>query len=122
MAIEWDEIAAGALESIAEAGQPVTLHLPSVDGVYVPGVSFVEGTLAREVTGTGALFGYKQTHIDGTTILHGDQRLLLAPQIEVEPVAGNTMTVGGVRYNVVRVERVAPAGIPVLYKVQLRGV
>ena len=122
MAIEWDEIAEGALESIAEAGQPVTLYLPSVDGVYVPGVGFVEGTPAREVTGTGALFGYKQTHIDGTTILHGDQRLLLAPQIEVEPVAGNTMTVGGVRYNVVRVERVAPAGIPVLYKVQLRGV
>lgn len=120
--IDYAEIAAGALESITEAGQPVTLHIPSVDGGYVPGVGVVEGTPARDVTGTGALFGYKQQHIDGTNILHGDQRLLLAPQIEVAPVAGHTMTVGGVGYNVVRVERVAPAGIPVLYKVQLRGV
>ena len=123
MTIEWDEIAAGALESIEEAGQPVTLHIPGTAvGGYVPGVGVEEDWPARDVTGIGALFGYKQTHIDGTNILHGDQRLLLAPQIEVEPVTGNTMTVGGVRYNVVRCERVAPAGIPVLYKVQLRGV
>ena len=120
MTIEWDEIAAGALESIEEAGQPVTLG--TAGGGYAPGVGVVDEMPACDVTGIGALFGYKQTHIDGTNILHGDQRLLLAPQIEVTPVTGNTMTVGGVRYNVVRVERVAPAGIPVLYKVQLRGV
>ena len=123
MAIDYAEIAAGALESIAEAGQPVTLHvLGTAGGGYAPGAGVVEYMPAIDVTGIGALFGYKQTHIDGTNILHGDQRLLLAPQIEVEPVTGNTMTVGGVRYNVVRCERVAPAGIPVLYKVQLRGV
>lgn len=121
--IDYAEIAAEALESIAEAGQPVTLHIPgTAGGSYVPGVGVVEDTPSRDVTGIGALFGYKQTHIDGTNILHGDQRLLLAPQIEVEPVTGNTITVGGVRYNVVHCERVAPTGIPVLYKVQLRGV
>lgn len=120
--IDYAEIAAEALESIAEAGQPVTLHIPgAAGGGYVPGVGVVEDTPARDVTGIGALFGYKQTHIDGTNILHGDQRLLLAPQIEVAPVTGNTMTVGGVTYNIVNVQRVAPAGVPVLYKVQLRG-
>ena len=123
MTIDYAEIAAGALESIAEAGQPVTLHIAgTAGGGYLPGVGVVESMPAPDATGIGALFGYKQMHIDGTNILHGDQRLLLAPQIEDEPVTGNTMTVGGVRYNVVRVERVAPAGIPVLYKVQLRGV
>ena len=49
-------------------------------------------------------------------------RLLLAPQIEVEPKTGDTVTVGVKVYNVVDVGIVAPAGVAVLYKLQLRGV
>ena len=122
MPIDYDEIAAGTLDSLTEAGQPVMLHKPGTEGGYVPGVGFVEGSPARDLPGTGAVVGYKQQHIDGTRILQGDQQLLLAPQIEAEPVTGDTATAGGVTYNVISVQRVAPAGVPVLYKVQLRGV
>lgn len=120
MAIDYAEIAAGALESIAEAGQPVTLHRKGPPGPFVPGQPVTPSVL--EYLGTGALFGYKQRDIDGTLIKHGDQRLILDPQIEVAPKTGDTVTVGAKVYNVVDVGIVAPAGVAVLYKLQLRGV
>lgn len=120
MAIDYDEIAAGTLESIAEAGQPVTLHRKGPPGLFVPGQPVTPAVL--DYPGTGALFGYKQRDIDGTLIKHGDQRLLLAPQIEVAPKTGDTVTVGAKVYNLVDVGIVAPAGVAVLYKLQLRGV
>lgn len=121
MAIDYAEIAEGVLESIAEAGQPVTLHRKAApSGPFVPGQPVTPTVL--DYPGTGALFGYKQRDIDGTLIKHGDQRLLLAPQIEVAPKTGDTVTVGTKVYNVVDVGIVAPAGVAVLYKLQLRGV
>ncbi|GAB2472141.1 hypothetical protein GCM10027082_24570 [Comamonas humi] len=120
MAIDYDEIAAGALESIQEAGQAVTLHRPGPPGPFVPGQPVTPTVI--DYPGVGALFGYKQNAIDGTNILHGDQRLLLAPQITTEPKTGDTVTVSAKTFNVVRVEVVSPAGVPVLYKLQLRGV
>lgn len=120
MAIDYDAIAAGALAAIADAGQPVTLHRKGPPGPFVPGQP-VTPTVA-DYPGTGAVFGYKQDAIDNTTILWGDQRLLLAPQIEVEPITGDTVTVGAKTFNVVRCETVAPAGVTVLYKLQIRGV
>ncbi|MDR0216187.1 MAG: hypothetical protein LBJ15_19630 [Comamonas sp.] len=120
MAIDYDEIAAGALESIAEAGQPVTLHRKGPPGPFVPGQPVTPTVV--DYPGTGAVFGYKQRDIDGTLIKHGDQRMLLAPQIEVAPKTGDTMTAGASVYNVVDVGIVAPAGVAVLYKLQLRGV
>lgn len=120
MPIDYNEIAVGVLESIAEAGQPVTLHRKGPPGPFVPGQPVTPTVL--DYPGTGAMFGYKQRDIDGTLIKHGDQRLLLAPQIEFAPKTGDTVTVGAKVYNVVDVGIVAPAGVAVLYKLQLRGV
>lgn len=126
MAIDYDEIAAGALESIAEAGQLVTLHKPGTDGEYVPGVGQQPGTAGQDFTGTGALFGYAQRDIDGTKIMRGDQRLLLAPQIaEIPDISWSVtaMHLGKLtRFSVKDFEAVGPAGQPVLFKLQLRGV
>lgn len=121
MAINYPSIAAGALDALIDAGQAVTLHKPGTAGGYVPGVGVVPDIPAQNHPGIGALVGYKQNLIDGARILQGDQQLLLAPQIEVGPVAGDTVTAGDATYNVVRVQRVAPAGVTVLYKLQLRG-
>lgn len=122
MAIDYQSIADGALASLADAGQPVTIHKPSTGGGYVPGVGVVPAEPGQDFAGVGALLGYKQSQIDGQSILQGDQRLLLAPQIAAAPVTGDTVTPQGKTYNVIAVERVAPAGVVVLYKLQLRGV
>lgn len=126
MAIDYDNIAAGALESIAEAGQVVTLHKPGTDGEYVPGVGEQPGTAGQDFTGTGALFGYKQRDIDGAKIMRGDQRLLLAPQVaEVPDITWFVTAIHlgkPTKFSIKDLEAVGPAGAPVLFKLQLRGV
>lgn len=121
MAFDYNEAAADALEALEEAGQPVVVHKPGAGGGYVPGVGVVPAEPARNLDGTGALFGYKAQNIDGVSVLQGDQRLLLAPQIAEPPQVGWTVTATGTTYSIVRVERVAPAGVTVLYKLQVRG-
>lgn len=119
---DYAKIAASALKQLEKAGMPVSLNAPAQGGGYVPGVGVVPASPAQSHEGVGALFGYKANYIDGTAIQHGDQRCLLAAQIAAEPKVGYTLTAGDKTYNVVSVERVAPAGIVVLYKLQLRGV
>lgn len=122
MAIDYARIAKQALKQIENAGMPVTLHIPGTGGGYIPGAGVVPDTPPTNHDGTGALLGYEAKYVDGKTIQHGDQKLILAPQIGAEPKAGHALTAAGVTYNVVGAERVAPAGVVVLYKLQLRGV
>lgn len=126
MTIDYDEIAADALTAIEEAGQVVTLNIPGTGGGYVPGVGVVPAEPATTAEGVGVLLDYTQREIDGTTIMHGDQKLLLAPQIAATPSTAHTVTAMHLGVNktftVKHVAAVAPAGQPVLYIVQLRGV
>lgn len=126
MAIDYDEIATDALESIEDAGQSVTLNIPGTGGGYVPGVGVVPGEPATTADGVGVLLDYTQREIDGTSIMHGDQKLLLAPQIDAIPTTAHTVTamhLGETKtFTVKHVAAVAPAGQPVLYILQLRGV
>lgn len=125
MAIDYDEIAADALVAIEEAGQAVTLNIPGTGGGYVPGVGVVQVNPSTTADGIGVLLDYTQREIDGTNILHGDQKLLLAPQIAVTPSTAHTVTAMHLgqskTFTVVNVGAVAPAGVPVLYILQLRG-
>lgn len=126
MAIDYDEIAAGALEAIEEAGQAVTLNIPGTGGGYVPGVGVVPANPATTAEGIGVLLDYTQREIDGTVIQHGDQKLLLAPQIAATPSTAHTVTAMHLgqskTFTVKHVGAVAPAWQPVLYILQLRGV
>lgn len=126
MAIDYDEIAADALAAIEEAGQVVTLDIPGTGGGYVPGVGVVPANPATTAEGIGVLLDYTQREIDGTNIQHGDQKLLLAPQIEAIPSTMHTVTAMHLgeskTFSIKHVAAVAPAGQPVLYIVQLRGV
>lgn len=126
MAIDYDEIAADALAAIEDAGQAVTLNIPASGGGYVPGLGVVPVNPSTTAEGIGVLLDYTQREIDGTKIMHGDQKLLLAPQIAVTPSTVHTVTVMhlGVSktFTVKDVGAVAPAGVPVLYIIQLRGV
>lgn len=126
MAIDYDEIAADALTAIEEAGQVVTLNIPGTGGGYVPGVGVVPANPATTAGGIGVLLDYTQREIDGTNIMHGDQKLLLAPQIAAAPSTAHTVTAmhlgQGKTFSIKHVEAVAPAGQPVLYILQLRGV
>ena len=124
MAIDYAAIAADVLEQIAEAGQAVTIKVPTA-GIYdadtdtrVPG----ETTL----TGVGVLLDYKLQQAGvreaaESLVQVGDKKLLLATQgITVEPPPGARATVAGVTYRVLNTRAVAPAGVAVLYELHLR--
>ena len=125
MALDYEEIAADALEAISEAGQVVMLNIPGSGGGYVPGVGVVPVNPATTADGIGVLLDYRQDEIDGTKIQHGDQKLYLAPQIDAIPSTAHTLTARhlGVMttFAIQFVKAVAPAGSPVLYVLQLRG-
>ena len=107
-------------------GQQVTItHL--VPGTYDPATGGVTNT-ETEQTGTGAIVGWKNNMIDGTTIKNTDKLLLLSPlntagEVLDAPVLGDKITdAAGTTYTMVApFDRVSPAGTVVLYKINLRA-
>ena len=115
--IDYDDIASGAADALREAGAPVVL-VRVAEGAYDPATGAAALTETR-INTIGAQFGYRASEIDGDTIRRGDRRILLVPA--VAPAVGDVIEIGASRLRVLAVETVAPAGIPVLYKVQGRG-
>lgn len=67
---------------------------------------------------TAAVFAYAQKYIDGTLIQQGDQLAYCAPG--VVPEQGDRFGWQGATLTVIAVKPVSPAGVPVLYEVQVR--
>lgn len=115
---DYTATAATALRLLQRFGAAATLKRTSA-AAYDPAT----GTSAETVTSlstTAAVFDYPQKYVDGTLILVGDKQAYLAATHE--PKQGDALTWwGGVDYTVVSVKAVAPAGVAVLYEVQIRG-
>jgi len=107
-------------------GQTVTItHI--VPGTYDPATGGVTNT-ETEQTGTGAIVGWSNNMVDGTTIKNTDKQLLLSPlntagAVLDAPVLGDKVTdAAGTTYTMVApLNRVSPAGTVVLYKINLRA-
>lgn len=123
MGLDYQAIALDAAAAIADAGMSITIRRPAADRVFDP----VEG----EWTGGGApvdtvalgvvlpsLPGWTSTH-DAALIEPGDQFILLEAG-GVEPVLTDRAIAEGREYQIVEMERLAPAGVPVLYTLRVR--
>ncbi|MBT2333621.1 hypothetical protein J7E49_06850 [Variovorax paradoxus] len=117
----YDELAAVADELLTEFGAPAVLTRVT-PGAYDPTTGGTTGDVTTTWTGTGAKFGYEQDAIDGTLIRQGDQRVYLSTSGIVNPQTGDTLTIGGIVYNVVASRPLQPALVSVLFEVQVRGV
>lgn len=62
-----------------------------------------------------ALLEFDNRQIDGESILIGDRRALIALDVNLEPMAGDSLTVGVEVLRVVKNRPVAPAGVVVLH-------
>ena len=62
---------------------------------------------------------YSAKEIDGTLIQRGDCKLML-PGVAPAPLVGDTINLGGIIWNVVNVTTDQPAGVPVLFTLQVR--
>lgn len=131
---DYAQTAAEASESIAEYGAPMLLTQPS-EGEYNAETSEVEaGT--KKSDGFGVLIEYEARHIDGTNVLAGDVRILIAVHQRArsalnlaammpEPKPGDFVTLApdtplADTYRVVRPRTLKPGMVPVLFEVQAR--
>lgn len=113
----YSKTAATALSLLQRFGAAATVHRVT-EATYDPATGTMTPTETIHAT-TAAVFAYAQKYIDGTLIKEGDQQAYCAPGVEVKQ--GDGMTWQGKRYTVVSVKPVSPAGVPVLYEVQIRG-
>lgn len=119
----YSSLAADALTLLREFGQAVTLTRASGSApTYDPATSTATAVAPATYTGTGAVFDYSQRDIDGTSVRMGDRRVLLATSGMVMPRTGDTITIGSTVLTVVTGREINPAGVPVLFEAQVRGV
>ncbi len=115
----YTDMRATAERLIREKGQAVT-YRHVVNGEYDPATG-AAGTTVTNHPARAAVFGFKNSDIDGTLILKTDKRVLLAcDSLAVEPSKDGRLQIGGVDHEIVSVEPIAPAGTAVVYIVQAR--
>ena len=114
----YSGLATTATNLLTDKGQSITFSR-EVSSSFDP-VLGVPTTSTTTFSGVGAAFGYKQNQIDGEIIQRGDIRLILEAT-STAPLIGDTCTIDSVVYKVLFVEKVSPAGTPVIYKLQLRA-
>jgi hypothetical protein len=80
---------------------------------------------AADTPCTLAITNYSERDRDGTLIQQGDRKAIVAPKhngalLSVVPENGDQLVVDGVPYQIVNIDRIAPAGTVVLYEIQIR--
>jgi len=116
MAEDWEAAAADVSVGILEAGAHAVLLRPA-DGVmtdwgYVPGVD-------SEHPCKVSLMAITAQQRASSAVEGAEMVALIAPDIGVEPNTGDALSIGGRRWEILRVESTAPAGQVVLYKAQV---
>lgn len=94
-------------------------HPDGGSGIYDPNT----GTVTAATTAypcTAAVLNYSAKDIDGTLVLAGDAKVLIAPDVGQAPEANDKIVTADRQMTVVRCSPVAPAGVVVLYEVQVR--
>ena len=115
----YSDMADTADELITEFGQSVTLKV-SAGAAYDPetGSSVVTYT---DQAGHGCVVDFDKKLIDGTKVRIGDKLVLLSPLGISEPKDGDQLVIGAETWQLVPpVTVTAPAGVAVLYEVQVR--
>ena len=117
MPVNYRRLNATASRLLRENGKDATLSSVAV-GAYD-----VETGTASETTTTQTVnslqLKYERDEIDGTTVIYGDVKLMVSPNI-TRPNTGDTCTLDGVLYAIKSVQEEKPASIVMFYILQLR--
>lgn len=114
----YEEMAASTAEILAEFGAAATLKRTAT-GAYDPATQTAAVTTTSQAV-TAAVFDYNQHYIDGSLIKTGDKQVYLSAVGVAVPLAGDVLTWQAGDYAVISVKPLAPAGISVLYEIQVR--
>ncbi len=119
----YDEMAALALEMIAEFGQPVTIRATTV-GEYDPETGSASPDTVIDQTAQGILLDFSgQEFQNNSLIKQGDKKLKIAAQgLAWAPDLLNKVVVQGRTWSIVPpLKEINPAGTPILYELQVRS-
>lgn len=115
----YTDIRATAASLLTDKGQSLTLT-KRTSGTYAPSAGTSTVTEAA-YTVTGAVFDYPAAVIDGTLIQRGDKRVLMsALGLSVTPDVDDSLTISGVAHQIISAKPTAPAGVTVLWTLQVR--
>lgn len=107
-------------DRLRKQGRARTVRLRRVTaGEYDPATGKVVQTEVDHEA-IGVFLDYAQRDIDGTLIRVGDRRVLMAPDAP-RPLTGDAVAVDDQVLCVVAVRVTEPAGVAVLYELQVRG-
>lgn len=119
MAFDYADLALTADELLREFGAPATLTRPA-DGTYNPATGTTSQPEPIVTSLIAVVFDYEQKFIDGTLIRAGDKNAFL-PAIGVDlPLQGDVLNWQGTEYKVIACTPLAPAGVDLLYELQVR--
>jgi len=115
----YEELAAEAASLLAEFGQAVPVRRQSGGGSD-PVTGERNSPTTQTFAPKGILAPYPSEMIDGTQIMYGDRLLILEHGV-VELKLTDQLDVTGKRWTIQEVIEVNPAGVGLVYRVQLRG-
>ncbi len=116
--ISYSGLSVTVLKLISRFGQDVTITRRD-QGSYDPLTSSAPVTDTTS-TGSGIVDQYQNDEIAGTLIQLGDIKMFIAANGISGIIAGDMVTFGSVKYKVISVKQINPAGTTLLYECQLR--
>lgn len=123
---DYSKSAERADKSLRRKGTVVILRRPA-KGDYDPEIGGIpNGGQDTDYSGTGVKFDYDAQLIDGTTIVRGDQQMLLSPLQRdgspmPKPSVSDLIVIGTQKYAIRNVAELSPTDTSILYTLQLRG-
>lgn len=108
-----------AYKAIKEDGCQITVS-QLIKGEYVPSDGSVTNT-TKEYSTYGIITDYLLYEIDGTRVKAGDKKVVLgATSILPTPTPDDSLKINGETWSIVKCLPIMPAGIPILYRIQVR--
>ena len=104
-------------KSIAEFGAPAIIRhkVASPNTPWNPG----SGTIT-DYEVYAVITEYDTREIDGTAIRRTDQKALVSVNDEIEVTTNDDLVMGELSYNILNARPISPAGIAVVYELQVR--
>ena len=120
--IIYDAAAVMALNMITDFGQTITLR-NITPGTYDPATGTQPPELIQEQPASGILLDYKGFDLQpGTLIQQGDKKLKVpAKGLEWSPTLQTKAIIQDETWSVVNVKEINPAGVAILYELQVRS-
>ncbi len=121
MSFDYAAIAKDADATIREFGASATLRrIASDSATYNPATGVATQPATSPQKCVAVVFAYPQKMIDGSLIRQGDSQAYVSTVGITAPIVGDQLDWQGTILTVMNVKPLAPAGVQVLYELQLR--